>query len=147
MKRTISVFLAVMLLTYVLSAPAIAAAIDIDNSIDASHQISGYSITITPLGSGNVRVVVSVFGTHPHMTQIGFPSVSLSERPNNSGTFRVVESYGSVWHPNPPAGSHSFSFTYAGVAGRQYQARASFFAQDAQGSDTRGATSPIITAT
>jgi hypothetical protein len=147
MKRTISIFLAVALLTAALSVPAIASVsigIGDDNSIDASHQIAGYSIGITPQGNGNIRVVVSVSGTHSQMTRIGFPSVSLSEL--NNGQWRVIESSEHLYNPRVPAGSHSYSFTVRGTVGRQYQARASFFAQDAQGFDTRGASSTIITA-
>jgi hypothetical protein len=143
MKKTISVFLAVVLLTSAFTVHAIA----YDDSIDASHQIAGYSITITPLGSGNVRVVVSVAGTHPHMTTIGFPSIAIHERDNANSAWRVVRSSGPHYNPNALAGSHSHAITYQGVAGRQYRAHASFFAQDAQGSDSRQATSPIITAT
>jgi hypothetical protein len=141
MKRTISILLVITLLIPVLSIPAIAY-----YTIDASHQISGYSITIVPRGSGRVEVTVNITGTHPQMTRIGFPSIALYERNNNSSAWRVVHSTGPHWNPRVPAGSHTHTFTFQGVAGRQYYAFSQFFAQDAQGSDTRSASSPIITA-
>jgi len=114
---------------------------------EASDQIAGYSITITPMGSGQVRVVVSVAGTHPFMTRIGFPSIALHERNNSNSSWGTVFSTGPHYNPNATAGSHSYEFTYQGVAGRQYRAHASFFARDSLGSDSRQATSPFITAT
>ena len=142
MKRVISILLAVMILAPVLYVPALA----YDNSIDASHQISGYSITITPRGSGRVEVTVNVTGTHRQMTRIGFPAIALHERNNSSSSWVTVRSSGPHWNPNVPAGSHTHTFTFQGVAGRQYYAYSTFFAQDAQGSDTRAANSPTITA-
>ena len=154
MKRAISIILTVMLLTSAFSFPAIASVSDSigigignDNSIDASHQIAGFSITITPLGGGSVRVVASVFGTHNQMTRIGFPSIVLHERPNSGSPWTARFVTGPHWNPNTHAGSHSHSFTFQGVAGRQHYASAQFFAQDAQGSDSRAANSPTVTAT
>jgi hypothetical protein len=153
MKRTISIFLAVMLLTFALSLPAVASVsndsigIGDDNSINASHQIASYSIGIVPRGGGRVEVTANIVGTHRQMTRIGFPSIILYERPNSSSSWIGVSSHSGIYNPNVPAGSHTFTFTYQGVIGRQYYARAQFFAQDAQGSDSRSANSPTITAT
>ena len=135
---SVSVFLAVLFLASALAAPAIAE--------EASDQLAGYSVTITAMGSGNVRVVVSVFGTHNQMTKIGFPSVILYESTNNGTTWRGVEAHSGKYNPNVPAGSYSFTFTYKGVAGRKYSAYSSFYAQDSLGNDTKSADSPVITA-
>jgi hypothetical protein len=143
MKRSLSVFLAVVLLTAALSVPTVA----YDNSIDASHQISGYSIGIVPRGSGRVEVTVNITGTHRQMTTIGFPSITIYERANSNSPWQIVRTSGPHYNPNVPAGSHSHVVTYQGVAGRQYYAHATFLARDAQGSDSRQATSPWITAT
>jgi hypothetical protein len=137
MKRAVSILLAVVLLTAIFSIPA---------SARASHQIAGFSITITPMGSGNVRVVTSVSGTHNQMTTIGMPAITIYERNNSSSAWRIVHSTGPHYNPNTTAGSHSHAVTFQGVAGRQYYAHAGFFAQDSQGSDSRSASSPIITA-
>jgi hypothetical protein len=153
MKRIISIFLAAMLLFPVLSIPAVAGVSDIavdivigdDNSINASHQISTYSITFVPRGSGRVEVTVNIGGTHRQMTKIGFPSIAIFEQ--NNAQWRAVHSTGPHWNPNVPAGSHTHTFTFQGVAGRRYYASSSFQAQDAQGIDTRSANSPTITAT
>ena len=153
MKRTISNFLAVMLLVFALSIPAVASVNDNSiviggggETIDASHQIAGHSITITPLGGGQVRVVANVAGTHSQMTRIGFPTIVLYERINNNSSWSSVRTATAQWNPNATAGSHSHVITYQGVAGRQYRAEAQFFARDSLGSDTRDAISPFITA-
>ena len=138
MKRVISVFLAVIILTAILAIPA---------SARASNQIASYSIGIVPQGSGKVQVTVNVNGTHRNMTRIGFPSIALYERVNSGGSWSPVFSTGPHYNPNATAGSHTYTFTYQGVAGRQYYSYSTFFARDADGSDTRGASSPIITAT
>jgi hypothetical protein len=135
MKKVLSLTVAFLLL---LSAalPAFA---------HASDQISSYSITIVPRGSGRVEVTVNVIGTHRQMTRIGFPGIILYER--IGGSWSSVAIHSAKYNPTVPAGSHSFVFTYQGVAGRQYYAYSSFFARDTHGSDTREADSPMITAT
>jgi hypothetical protein len=155
MKKLFSLILAALLLAAAIPAHAVAfsdadSVIVIgggDNSINASHQIASYSITISPRGSGRVDVTVNVIGTHRQMTRIGFPSVAIYERNNSSSPWRIVHTVGSLWNPTVPAGSHSQVVTFHGVAGRQYYAHSTFFAQDAQGSDTRAASSSIATAT
>ena len=137
MKKVISVTLVIALLLTVLSLPATAR---------ASTHIASYSIDIFPRGNGRVEVIVSVIGTHRNMTRIGFPSIALFESTNNGSTWTPVRSTGS-WNPNTPAGSHTHTFTYQGVAGRWYYASASFWAQDTQGHDSKSANSRIITAT
>ena len=137
MKRALSVFLAVLFLTAIFTVPA---------NARASNQIAGYSVTVTPLGSGSIRVVVSVSGTHNQMTRIGFPSITLYERNNSNSSWGIVRVEGARYNPNSLAGSHSYSFIYQGVAGRQYYAGSQFFARDSLGSDTRSASSPTVTA-
>jgi hypothetical protein len=142
MKKTVSIFLVITLLASILYVPAIA----YDNSIDASNQIASYSLTITPRGSGRVEVTVNIVGTHRQMTRIGFPTVTIYERANSGSPWQIVRVTGPHYNPNVPAGSHSHVVTYQGVAGRQYYAWAQFLAQDTQGTDTRSASSPMITA-
>jgi hypothetical protein len=137
MKRAVSVFLAVLLLTANLSALAQIQPL-------ASHQIASYSITIVPRGSGRVETTVNIAGTHRQMTRIGFPSITVYERNNSSSPWRIVHVTGPHYNPSVPAGSHSHVVTYQGVAGRQYYVWAQFLARDAQGSDSRSASSPII---
>ena len=137
-KNAVLVLLAVLFLASALSVPAVAE--------EASNQIAGHTITVTAIGNGDLRVVASVFGTHSQMTKIGFPSVLLFERPNSNGSWSGVAAHSGKYNPNATAGSHTFTFTYQGVAGRQYHATSTNFAQDTLGSDTRGAVSPMITA-
>ena len=117
-----------------------------DDSINASYQIASFSITITPRGSGLVETTANVIGTHPLMTRIGFPTIAIFERNNSNDSWRTVRTVSTQWNPNAFAGSHSYVLSYQGVAGRQYRAEAQFFARDSQGSDTRAANSPFITA-
>ena len=139
MKRAVSMILAIVLLVPVFVIPA--------SAERASDQIAGYSIGIVPRGSGRVEVTVNVDGTHRQMTRIGFPTISLYERNNSSSPWTIKHVTGPHYNPNVPAGSHTYTFTYQGVAGRQYYAWAQFFARDNLGSDTRSASSPTITAT
>jgi hypothetical protein len=139
MKRFLSILCAAVVFS-VLIAPPIAGA-------RASDQIASYSIGVTAQGNGNIRVSASIAGTHPRMTRIGFPSIALFERANSSSAWTRVHSSGPHYNPNATAGSHSYTFTYRGVAGRQYYAQTTFFAQDALGSDSRSANSPTVTAT
>ena len=139
MKKTMSVFLAVVFLTAVFTIPA--------SAVPASDQIDSYSITIVSRGSGGVEVTANVIGTHPWMTRIGFPVITIYERLNSSSSWVNVRTVTSQWNPNATAGSHSHVLTYSGVAGRQYRAEVQFFARDSLGSDTRGDFSRIITAT
>jgi len=135
-KKIISVVLSVvLLLSFNLTAFA-----------RACNHLSGYSVTVTPLGSGEIRVVVSVFGTHSQMTNIGFPSLAVYERNNSSSSWGIKHSSGPHYNPNTPAGSHTYIFIYQGVAGRQYYAHASFLARDANGSGSKQTSSPIVTA-
>jgi hypothetical protein len=137
MKRILSVFLAVVFLTAIFAIPAFAR---------ASTHLSFYSVANIPRGSGNIEVTVNVIGTHSNMTTIGFPTIVLYER-ISGGSWRGVESHTNKYNPNSTAGSHSFAFTYKGVAGRQYYVSASFYAQDTAGFDTRSAISTAVTAT
>jgi hypothetical protein len=135
-KKIISVVLAVvLLLSFNLTAFA-----------RASNQLSSYTISITPLGNGQIRVALSVFGTHNQMSIVGFPSVAVYERNNSSSSWGMKHSSGPHYNPNTSAGSHVYAFIYQGVAGRQYYAASSFLAKDAQGSDSRSANSPWVTA-
>ncbi|MDR0325794.1 MAG: hypothetical protein LBI19_06860 [Oscillospiraceae bacterium] len=113
----------------------------------ASDQIDSYSITIVPRDSGKIEVTVNIAGTHPRMTKIGFPGITLYERAGTTGTWSPVSVHSGKYNPNATAGSHTYTFTYQGVAGRNYYTYASFFAQDSLGSDSRTANSPIAVAT
>ena len=139
MKRAVSIILAVVILSSVLSVPVIAER--------ASDQIASYSVGIVPRGNGKVEVTVNIGGTHRQMTRIGFPSILLYERNNSSSPWVTKYVTGPHYNPTVPAGSHTYTFTYQGVAGRQYYAHATFFARDNLGSDSRQASSPFITAT
>ena len=137
MKRIFSVFLAVVFLTAIFITPAFAR---------ASTHLASYSIAVIPRGSGNIEVTTNVTGTHSNMTTIGFPTITLYER-ISGGSWRGVASQTSKYNPNSTAGSHSFVFTYKGVAGRQYYVSASFYAQDTVGFDTKSEISGTTTAT
>ena len=112
-----------------------------------SDQIDSYSITMVPRGSGKIEVTVNVSGTHRQMTKIGFPGVTLYERVDSNSAWSPVSIHTGKYNPNATAGSHTYTFTFSGVAGRQYYVYASFYAQDAQGSDSRNANSTTVTAT
>ena len=134
-KRAISILLALMLFSGSLVALA----------ERASTHIASYGISTTALGSGVIRVKADIDGTHPRMTKIGFPAITLYEW---SGSAWVpVKSEIAKYNPNATAGSHTHTFTYQGVAGRHYYSAASFYAQDTSGSDSRNANSPSVQAT
>ncbi|MCL2030266.1 MAG: hypothetical protein FWG93_01845 [Oscillospiraceae bacterium] len=134
MKRTLAFVLVILLLAANMSAFA-----------RTSLYIGSHSAGVSPQGGGVVKVSVFVAGTHPRMTKIGFPMVSLYEL--NGSTWTLVAVQTSQYNPNATAGSHSYSFTYQGTAGKSYYASASFYAQDTTGSDTKNASSPTVTAT
>jgi hypothetical protein len=110
----------------------------------ASDHISSYTIALVPLGNGVIRVAVSIHGTHPNMTRIGFPSIALYERNGNNWT--LVASRSSQFSPTI-SGSHVFSFEFQGKPGVRYYAFSSYLAQDALGHDLRSVTSPELIAT
>jgi hypothetical protein len=126
MKKLLSVVLVVLLLSSYTVAFA-----------RASHQLDSYSITVTPMGSGTVRVTATVNATHNNMTCIGFPTVMLFELQN--GAWVDVKSQTGVYKYY--GGSNSCQFDYAGTAGKHYYAAASFYGEDTQGHTQRSANS------
>jgi hypothetical protein len=126
MRKLISIVLVVLLLSTYTTAFA-----------RASDQLASYSITVTPRGSGVVRVTATVNGTHNNMTCIGFPEVALFEWSGSKWVevdckTGVYKYYG---------GSNSCQFDYAGTTGNHYYAAARFYAKDANGEDERFANS------
>jgi hypothetical protein len=134
MKKAVTLVLALLILTTPLLAFA-----------RASKYINSYSINISAQGNGAVKVSVNIDGTHPRMTKIGFPAISLYEL--NGSTWTLVHTESSKYNPNATAGSHSYSFTYQGTAGKQYYAKGSFLAEDSTGRDSKDADSPTVKAT
>jgi hypothetical protein len=126
MKKLISIVLVVLLLSTYTTAIA-----------RASDQLASYSITVTPMGSGTVRVTATVSGTHPNMLKIGFPEVVLFELQN--GSWKEVDNRSGVYRYS--GGSNSCQFDYQGTAGKHYYAYSDFYAKDAQGEDQRSANS------
>jgi hypothetical protein len=126
MRKLISIVLVVLLLSTYTTAFA-----------KASDQLASYSITVTPMGSGTVRVTATVNATHPNMTCIGFPTVMLFEL--QSGAWVDVKSQTGVYRYS--GGSNSCQFDYQGTAGKHYYAAASFYGEDAQGHTQRSANS------
>lgn len=131
-----SLFLAVLLLTSNLSVFA-----------RASDYIDSVIITPYAQGGGVVKFTLNIGGTHNNMTKIGFQSVTLYERADSSSSWKSAASYYNRYNPNATAGGHTFTCTYDGVAGRQYYAEYSAYAQDAKGSDTKSGSSNVVTAT
>lgn len=132
MKRTLALALAVVMLCTNMYAFA-----------RASDYISSYSVYVEPQSSGIVCVTAEVKGTHPKMTKIGFPIISLYEL--NGSTWKLVKVVDSQYTTNK--GSYSYSFTYQGTAGKHYYAGASFYAEDTTGHDTREVDSLSVKAT
>lgn len=134
MKRAIAFILVVLLLSTNMFAFA-----------RASEYIASYSAGVSPQGGGVVKVTVTIAGTHPNMTKIGFPTIILYHYDGTTSTAVAVE--GGKYNPNATAGSHGYSFTYAGTAGQYYYVLSSYYAQDSTGSDVRNASSPTVKAT
>lgn len=132
MKKTTAILLALVLLSANLSAFA-----------RASDYIATYSVYVEPQGGGVVKVTAEVQGTHSKMTKIGFPTISLYEL--NGSDWKLVKVVNSQYVSNK--GSHSYSFTYQGTAGKHYYAGASFYSEDATGRDTRDTDSLSVKAT
>lgn len=109
----------------------------------ASDYIDSYSIGISPQGGGVVKVSVSIQGTHPNMTKIGFPTISLYEWTGSE--WKIVKVVNSQYTSSK--GSHNYSFEYQGTAGKHYYSRASFYAEDTTGFDKREADSLSVKAT
>jgi hypothetical protein len=126
MRKLISIVLVVLLLSTYTTAFA-----------RASDQLASYSITVTPMGSGTVRVTATVNATHNNMLKIGFPEVVLFELQN--GTWKEVGCRSGVYKYS--GGSNSCQFDYNGTAGNHYYAAARFYAKDANGADERSANS------
>lgn len=133
MKRVISILL-VMILVPAISLTAYAR---------ASDQLSSYSVICTPRGNGVVRVSATINGTHPNMTQIGFPLIMIYESSNGSSWTQVYKT-SDVYRAG---GSNSFQYDYSGKKGYYYYAFCSFYAQDSLGHDTRNETSNTAIAT
>lgn len=132
MKKIIALALALLMLTTNLSVFA-----------RASEYIDAYSIGVSLQGSGSVKVSVTIEGTHSKMTKIGFPTISLYEWTGSE--WKLVKVVNSQYTSNK--GSHSYSFTYQGTAGKHYYAGASFYAEDSTGHDLRDADSLSVKAT
>jgi len=134
MKMAVSLVLTVMILSSLCVSFA-----------RASDQIDSYNITVAAIGGGQIRVTATIAGTHPRMTQIGFPVISLYEW--NSTTSKWVTKSSVTSQYAYSGGSHSYQFIYSGTVGKLYYAGASFFAQDSLGSDSRSKNSVSMEAT
>lgn len=138
MKKTLSVFIVVVMLIAMLIP--VAAAIGITPF--ASDQLDSYGVTVTRMGSGVIRVQATINATHPRMTKLGFPTVTLFEY--DGSKWNVVDTRSAVYTSN--VGSHACTFDYQGAVGKKYYAGASFYGEDTAGSTSRTATSVTVTA-
>ena len=148
-------FCALLAVVCILSMPAtaFAASVPVDTAhtppqTRASNFISSYSASLSS-SSGTVSVSAIVRGTNT-MTTIGATRIVLYESSNNGASFTAIKTFSSgVYTAMLKSNSTTYSATpvsYSGVAGRQYYAVVTCYAQNSSGNDSKQYTTNTIIA-
>ena len=112
----------------------------------ASLQLSAYSITLEPLGNGEMYIDFSVLGTDV-MDKIGIFSLVIEER-TPGGVWDDIEILYGYNHPEfyqYNTAGYLGAYYFDGTVGNDYRATIVVYAEDSRGRDTGELTSVIAT--
>lgn len=130
MKKTMRVIAVVLVLISVLSIPVQAE----DIEPRASYYIASYYANIIPQGDGKIKIDFTITGTG-EMTQIG---ATLIEVYDANGGF--VKAFRRINYSNMIEKNTFYmrsNLTYSGTSGTQYYAKVTFYAENADGYDSK----------
>ena len=146
-KKIISLLLAVFMLIGITSVSA-AYIPEPEINPQASLQLSAYSITLEPLGNGEMYIDFTVLGTDV-MDKIGIFSLVIEERTPGGAwdDFDILYGYThpEFYHYN--SAGYLGDYCFDGTVGMQYRATIVVYAEDSRGCDTGELTSVIATCT
>lgn len=145
--RIISVLLAVIMLFGITSASAAYVPTPEINP-QASLQLSAYSITLMPLGNGEMYIDFTVDGTTV-MDKIGIFSLVIEER-TPGGAWNDIEILYGYNHPEfyqYNTAGYLGDYCFDGTVGNDYRATIVVYAEDSRGRDTGELTSVIARCT
>ena len=133
---TIRVIALLLVLSALISSTAFAAMPDTMEPL-ASNYLSSGNASLSPLGSGRVRINFNVVARST-MQKLGALTIEMYESTNQTTWTKVKTYQGDTYAAmlDEDVSTHSGYVTFLGVAGRYYKAYVRFYAQNSSGNDS-----------
>lgn len=111
----------------------------------ASNYFNIYSVKLTDKGDGKISIDYTV-QSKSIMDKLGIKKIELEKESNS--TWETIKTYTNSTYPSliiQNTAKITGSLTYSGSTGSTYRAKATFYAKNSSGSDTKNFTSSSIT--
>jgi hypothetical protein len=141
-KRTLSIVATTLILAFALSISASA------SLLRASLYLSSYSAWATKYSNGSIAFSFDVIATDIS-DSVGATQVQIQRRSSSSASWSTVQTYTSATRASllgSNCASHGDTINYTGTSGYQYRSVVTCYAANNGGSDSRTATSNVVTA-